>query len=57
MVTWTLLVIVLLLVVSNGSRLAKLQKSVTALQNKVSDLQADIDRMTDRQHVHDTLER
>ena len=41
MITWALLAIILLLIVSNGSRLAKLQKSVNALQ-------ADVDRLSER---------
>lgn len=49
MITWALLVIILLLVVSNGSRLAKLQKSVDALQ-------AEIDRLSERQHVDEVLD-
>ena len=57
MITWVLLVIVILLVASNGSRIAKLQKSVTALEYKISDLQADIDRVIDGKHVDDILER
>ena len=50
MVTWALLVINLLLIVSNGSRLAKLQKSV-------NELQTDVDRLSERQHVDDLLDR
>ena len=49
-ITWALLVIILLLVVSNGSRLARMQKSVDALQ-------ADVDRLSGRQHVDEILDR
>jgi len=57
MITWILLVIIMLMIASNGSLIAKTRKEVNALRQTINELQADVDRLAKKLRIDDVLYR
>ena len=57
MITWILLVIIMLMIASNGSLIAKTRKEVNALRQTINELQADVDQLAKKLRIDDVLYR
>jgi len=55
MITWILLVIIMLMIASNGSLIAKTRKEMNALRQTINELQADVDRLAKKLRIDDVL--
>ena len=53
MITWILLAIIILMIASNGSLIAKTRKEVNALRQNIYELQNDVDRFAKDLRIND----
>jgi hypothetical protein len=53
MITWILLAIIILMIASNGSLIAKTRKEVNALRQTIYELQNDVDRFAKDLRIND----
>jgi hypothetical protein len=57
MITWILLAIIILMIASNGSLIAKTRKEVNALRQTIYELQNDVDRLAKDLRINDVLNK
>ena len=57
MITWILLAIIILMIASNGSLIAKTRKEVNALRQSIYELQNDVDRLATDLRINDVLNK
>ena len=57
MITWILLAIIMVMIASNGSLIAKTRKELSALRQTISELQADVDLLAKQLRIDDVLYR
>ena len=56
MITWILLVIIMMMIASNGSLVSKTRKELNALRQTINELQADVDLLGKRLEIDSVLQ-